>query len=98
MRQQFHEAKFMVDVDVDPGCTLNKKIRNAQLAQYNFILGKKGRLLKKICQTRKILKSWNLGLRIVVVSFVPSKSRFLNYYVYSVDIKKENFGVKKNNL
>lgn len=28
----------MVDVDVDPGCTLNKKIRNAQLAQYNFIL------------------------------------------------------------
>lgn len=29
----------MADVDVDPGCTLNKKIRNAQLAQYNFILG-----------------------------------------------------------
>lgn len=29
----------MTDVDVDPGCTLNKKIRNAQLAQYNFILG-----------------------------------------------------------
>lgn len=38
VRQQFHEAKFMVDTDVDPGCTLNKKIRNAQLAQYNFIL------------------------------------------------------------
>lgn len=29
----------MADVDLDPGCTLNKKIRNAQLAQYNFILG-----------------------------------------------------------
>lgn len=29
----------MTDVDLDPGCTLNKKIRNAQLAQYNFILG-----------------------------------------------------------
>ncbi|XP_061905513.1 threonine--tRNA ligase 1, cytoplasmic-like [Entelurus aequoreus] len=28
----------MSDVDLDPGCTLNKKIRNAQLAQYNFIL------------------------------------------------------------
>uniref|UniRef100_A0A672ZB31 threonine--tRNA ligase n=1 Tax=Sphaeramia orbicularis TaxID=375764 RepID=A0A672ZB31_9TELE len=25
-------------VDVDAGCTLNKKIRNAQLSQYNFIL------------------------------------------------------------
>lgn len=35
----------MTDVDVDPGCTLNKKIRNAQLAQYNFILGEWLRLL-----------------------------------------------------
>ncbi|KAM4749501.1 threonine--tRNA ligase 2, cytoplasmic-like isoform 2-T2 [Rhinophrynus dorsalis] len=32
------EAGFMVDVDLDHSCTLNKKIRNAQLAQYNFIL------------------------------------------------------------
>ncbi|XP_006896868.1 PREDICTED: threonine--tRNA ligase, cytoplasmic [Elephantulus edwardii] len=38
VRQQFHDAKFMADIDLDPGCTLNKKIRNAQLAQYNFIL------------------------------------------------------------
>lgn len=38
VRQEFHDAKFMVDIDLDPGCTLNKKIRNAQLAQYNFIL------------------------------------------------------------
>uniref|UniRef100_A0A8C3Q1S9 threonine--tRNA ligase n=1 Tax=Chrysolophus pictus TaxID=9089 RepID=A0A8C3Q1S9_CHRPC len=38
VRQQFHDAGLMVDIDVDPGCTLNKKIRNAQLAQYNFIL------------------------------------------------------------
>lgn len=29
---------FMADVDLDESCTLNKKIRNAQLAQYNFIL------------------------------------------------------------
>uniref|UniRef100_A0A8C8BM94 threonine--tRNA ligase n=1 Tax=Otus sunia TaxID=257818 RepID=A0A8C8BM94_9STRI len=36
--QHFHDAGLMADVDVDPGCTLNKKIRNAQLAQYNFIL------------------------------------------------------------
>ncbi|XP_046278248.1 threonine--tRNA ligase 1, cytoplasmic isoform X2 [Marmota monax] len=38
VRQQFHDAMFMADIDLDPGCTLNKKIRNAQLAQYNFIL------------------------------------------------------------
>ncbi|XP_067161507.1 threonine--tRNA ligase 2, cytoplasmic isoform X1 [Apteryx mantelli] len=34
----FFEAGFMSDVDLDQSCTLNKKIRNAQLAQYNFIL------------------------------------------------------------
>uniref|UniRef100_UPI00398F2A6E threonine--tRNA ligase 1, cytoplasmic isoform X1 n=2 Tax=Pristiophorus japonicus TaxID=55135 RepID=UPI00398F2A6E len=38
VQQQFHEAGLMSDVDLDQGCTLNKKIRNAQLAQYNFIL------------------------------------------------------------
>lgn len=31
---------FMVELDTDPSDTLNKKIRNAQLAQFNFILGK----------------------------------------------------------
>ena len=29
----------MADVDLDRGCTLNNKIQNAQLAQYNFIFG-----------------------------------------------------------
>ncbi|KAM4708864.1 threonine--tRNA ligase 1, cytoplasmic isoform 2-T2 [Discoglossus pictus] len=38
VKEQFHHAGLMADVDLDPGCTLNKKIRNAQLAQYNFIL------------------------------------------------------------
>ncbi|XP_073918231.1 threonine--tRNA ligase 2, cytoplasmic [Castor canadensis] len=35
---EFFEEGFMADVDLDESCTLNKKIRNAQLAQYNFIL------------------------------------------------------------
>ncbi|XP_006874592.1 PREDICTED: probable threonine--tRNA ligase 2, cytoplasmic isoform X2 [Chrysochloris asiatica] len=35
---EFFEEGFMADVDLDLSCTLNKKIRNAQLAQYNFIL------------------------------------------------------------
>ncbi|XP_035234806.1 threonine--tRNA ligase 1, cytoplasmic isoform X2 [Anguilla anguilla] len=38
VQQEFHSNGLMTDVDLDPGCTLNKKIRNAQLAQYNFIL------------------------------------------------------------
>lgn len=40
--RQFHKAGFMVDVNDDPGTTLNKKIRSAQLAQYNYIFGKDG--------------------------------------------------------
>lgn len=38
VRKQLHEIGFMVEVDLDDGDTLNKKIRNAQLAQFNFIL------------------------------------------------------------
>ncbi|XP_069681681.1 threonine--tRNA ligase 1, cytoplasmic isoform X2 [Periplaneta americana] len=38
VKEQLYSAGFMCDVDVDPGDTMNKKIRNAQLAQYNFIL------------------------------------------------------------
>jgi len=30
----------MADIDDDSGNTLNKKIRSAQLAQYNYIFGK----------------------------------------------------------
>lgn len=43
--QQFTEAGLMADADLDPGCLLNRKIRNAQLAQYNFILGERPSLL-----------------------------------------------------
>ena len=38
--RQFREAGFMVDLNEDQGSTLNKKIRSAQLAQYNYIFGK----------------------------------------------------------
>lgn len=40
MCKQFAEAGYMADADLDSSCLLNKKIRNAQVAQYNFILGK----------------------------------------------------------
>lgn len=38
--QRLREAGFMADIDDDRGATLNKKIRSAQLAQYNYIFGK----------------------------------------------------------
>lgn len=37
VRQEIHDAGFICDLDLDPGTTMNKKIRNAQLDQYNFI-------------------------------------------------------------
>lgn len=40
VHKRLHEAGLMVDVDLAPGDTFNKKIRNAQLDQYNFILGR----------------------------------------------------------
>ena len=39
VQRQIHQAGFVSDIDNDAGRTLNKKIRNAQLGQYNFILG-----------------------------------------------------------
>lgn len=38
VQKQIHDAHFMVDTDLDEHAKLNKKIRRAQLAQYNFIL------------------------------------------------------------
>ncbi|XP_064607541.1 threonine--tRNA ligase 1, cytoplasmic-like isoform X2 [Liolophura sinensis] len=37
VQKQVHDAGFLCEVDLDDSTTMNKKIRNAQLAQYNFI-------------------------------------------------------------
>lgn len=37
VKKTVFSAGYLTDVDLDHGTTLNKKIRNAQLAQYNFI-------------------------------------------------------------
>ncbi len=39
IQKKFWLAGFQVDCDLDPGTTFNKKIRQNQLAQYNFIGG-----------------------------------------------------------
>ncbi|KAG8042186.1 hypothetical protein G9C98_000177, partial [Cotesia typhae] len=38
VKQKIWDAGFMTEVDIDHSDTLNKKIRNAQIAQFNFIL------------------------------------------------------------
>ncbi|XP_056641861.1 threonine--tRNA ligase 1, cytoplasmic-like [Diorhabda sublineata] len=38
VKQKLHNAGFMIELENDFSNTLNKKIRNAQLAQFNFIL------------------------------------------------------------
>jgi len=38
VRDRLQSSGFCADVDVDDGNTMNKKVRNAQIAQYNFIL------------------------------------------------------------
>ncbi|XP_066584638.1 threonine--tRNA ligase 1, cytoplasmic isoform X2 [Prorops nasuta] len=38
VRDSLWDAGFMAEVDTDSSDTLNKKVRNAQLAQFNFIL------------------------------------------------------------
>jgi threonyl-tRNA synthetase len=40
VQEQVYGAGFQCEVDLDAGTTMNKKIRNAQLAQYNFIFGR----------------------------------------------------------
>jgi len=39
VKQKLWDAGVMVEIDTDPSDTLNKKIPNAQLAQFNFIFG-----------------------------------------------------------
>ncbi|CAH1164249.1 unnamed protein product [Phaedon cochleariae] len=38
VKNRLFEAGFMAEMDIDAGDTMNKKIRNAQLAQFNYIL------------------------------------------------------------
>lgn len=45
MRDELFAAGCVCEADLDSGDTMNKKIRNAQLAQFNFILGRQSGLL-----------------------------------------------------
>ncbi len=39
VKDKLRGAGFCCDTDVDDSNTMNKKVRNAQIAQYNFIFG-----------------------------------------------------------
>ena len=39
VRDDVYASGFMCDTDLDDSTTMNKKIRNGQMAQYNFIFG-----------------------------------------------------------
>lgn len=39
VQQKIFSSGFCCNLDVDESSTMNKKVRNAQLAQYNFVLG-----------------------------------------------------------
>lgn len=45
VRDQLRSIGYMVDADTDDSNTMNKKVRNGQLAQYNFIFGKRNLIL-----------------------------------------------------
>lgn len=38
IRAKLHDANFRVEADFDPRLRMQKKVRNAQVEQYNFIL------------------------------------------------------------
>jgi threonyl-tRNA synthetase len=70
IQNKFFDAGYQAEVDLDWGDTFNKKIRNAQLAQFNFILGKLNELKDYLNNDRKC----NLN---------TSKSNFGFYLFYS---------------
>ena len=55
VKKTVFSAGYLTDVDLDHGTTLNKKIRNAQLAQYNFIFG---RLYLSVSQMLLLCVTW----------------------------------------
>ncbi|KAH0810890.1 hypothetical protein GEV33_011898 [Tenebrio molitor] len=72
VQKQLYEGGFMVEVDTDAGDTMNKKIRNAQLAQFNFILvvGEKERSSETVnVRTRDNIVHGEIGIKELIEKF-----------------------------
>lgn len=80
VQQKLHAAGFMAESDVDAGDTLNKKIRNAQLAQFNFILvvGEKERTGHTVnVRTRDNIVHGELGVDELITKFEKLRDDFI---------------------
>jgi len=80
VKQKLHLAGFMAECDTDAGDTMNKKIRNAQLAQFNFILvvGEKERSSNTVnVRTRDNKVHGELSVDELIVKFNRIRDEFI---------------------
>jgi threonyl-tRNA synthetase len=86
VKNRLIEAGFCCDTDVDDGNTMNKKVRNAQLSQYNFILvvGEKERSNKTVnIRTRDNKVHGEFSLESLIEKFkILADERVLNSEEY----------------
>jgi len=84
VRQQLHDAGFMVEADLDDSDTMNKKIRNAQLAQFNFILvvGEKERSANTVNVRTRDNKVHG---EVSIADLITKLQKFRNEYIIGED-------------
>lgn len=91
VQKRLYDAGFETEVDVDTGDTLNKKIRNAQLSQFNFIfvVGEKEQTNETVnVRTRDNLVHGERSVEEVIQRFTElKKKRILK--------SEESFGEKR---
>merc|ERR1711997_1211516 len=92
VRQELRSEGYMCDSDVDNSNTMNKKVRNAQLAQYNFIfvVGEKERDNETVnIRTRDNKVHGERSMDQVKEMFkVLAKERILNSEEYGLESKE----------
>ncbi|XP_040569229.1 threonine--tRNA ligase 1, cytoplasmic isoform X3 [Lepeophtheirus salmonis] len=91
IKKKMTEEGFCCEADVDDGSTMNKKVRNAQLAQFNFIfvVGEKERENQTVnIRTRDNKVHGERSIDDVIAKFkVLSKDRVLNSEEFALDSK-----------
>uniref|UniRef100_A0A0K2TU10 threonine--tRNA ligase n=1 Tax=Lepeophtheirus salmonis TaxID=72036 RepID=A0A0K2TU10_LEPSM len=91
IKKKLTEEGFCCEADVDDGSTMNKKVRNAQLAQFNFIfvVGEKERENQTVnIRTRDNKVHGERSIDDVIAKFkVLSKDRVLNSEEFALDSK-----------
>ncbi|KAK6624040.1 Threonine--tRNA ligase 1, cytoplasmic [Polyplax serrata] len=78
VKEEIFNAGFSCDVDDDEGDTMNRKIRNAQLAQYNYILvvGEKEKTAGTVnVRTRDNIVHGEFSLSDVITKFLDLKNK-----------------------